>query len=111
TVVEAAPETAAPAEPAEPEFDEVWFPAGRRPDNRRHEQRRRPEGEGRPERKRTPGKRRPEGEVQDFSKARHLNGKPDGKGRSGNRRPDDQKGERARFERPREERKDKGFDP
>jgi len=24
------------AAPAEPEFDEVWFPAGRRPDNRRH---------------------------------------------------------------------------
>jgi ATP-dependent RNA helicase SUPV3L1/SUV3 len=29
----AAPETATPAEP---EFDEVWFPAGRRPDNPRH---------------------------------------------------------------------------
>ena len=24
------------AKPAEPEFDEVWFPAGRRPDNPRH---------------------------------------------------------------------------
>lgn len=34
-VVEPAVE-AAPAEPAEPEFDEVWFPAGRRPENRRH---------------------------------------------------------------------------
>jgi ATP-dependent RNA helicase SUPV3L1/SUV3 len=27
---------AEPAKPAEPEFDEVWFPAGRRPDNARH---------------------------------------------------------------------------
>ena len=32
----AEPAAEAPAEPAEPEFDEVWFPAGRRPDNRRH---------------------------------------------------------------------------
>lgn len=30
---------AAPAVPAEPELDEVWFPAGRRPDNPRHERR------------------------------------------------------------------------
>ncbi len=119
TVVEAAPETAetAPAAPAEPEFDEVWSPAGRRPDNRRHESRRRPEGEGqsrRPERGQRPAApRRPEGEVQDLSKARHLNPKPkfDGKGRNDNRRPDDQKGERARFERPAEPRKEKAFDP
>lgn len=27
--------------PAEPEFDEVWFPGGRRPDNPRHEKRQR----------------------------------------------------------------------
>jgi ATP-dependent RNA helicase SUPV3L1/SUV3 len=42
TVVEAAPETAetAPAAPAEPEFDEVWSPSGKRPDNKRHEHRR-----------------------------------------------------------------------
>lgn len=118
TVVEATAETAetAPAAPAEPEFDEVWSPAGKRPDHRRHENRRRPEGEGqqkRPERQRTPGPRRPEGEVQDFSKARHLNpkGKFDGKGRNDNRRPDDQKGERAKFERPREEKREKAFDP
>jgi ATP-dependent RNA helicase SUPV3L1/SUV3 len=36
------PETIAePAKPAEPEFDEVWFPGGRRPDNPRHEKRQR----------------------------------------------------------------------
>jgi ATP-dependent RNA helicase SUPV3L1/SUV3 len=33
------------AKPAEPEFDEVWFPGGRRPDNPRH-QNRRPHREG-----------------------------------------------------------------
>ena len=116
TIVEAAPESAGPAAPAEPEFDEVWSPAGRRPDNKRHEHRRRPEGEGqqaRPERQRAPAKRRPEGEVQDFSKARHLNPKLkfDGKGRNDNRRPDSEKGDRARFERPVEPRKEKAFDP
>ena len=107
---------AEPAVPAEPEFDEVWSPAGRRPDHKRHEHRRRPEGEGqqaRSERQRPPAKRRPEGEVQDFSKARHLNPKLkfDGKGRNDNRRPDSEKGERARFERPREEKREKAFDP
>jgi ATP-dependent RNA helicase SUPV3L1/SUV3 len=116
TIVEAAPEAAEPAAPAEPEFDEVWSPAGRRPDHKRHEHRRRPEGEGqqaRPERQRPPAKRRPEGEVQDFSKARHLNPKLkfDGKGRNDNRRPESEKGERARFERPVEPRKEKAFDP
>lgn len=118
TIVESSPETVetAPAAPAEPEFDEIWSPAGKRPDNRRHEGRRRPEGEGqnkRPERQRQPGPRRPEGEVQDLSKARHLQPKPkfEGKPRPNNRRPDDQKGERARFERPVEPRKEKAFDP
>lgn len=116
TIVEAAPESAEPAAPVEPEFDEVWSPAGRRPDHKRHEHRRRPEGEGqpaRPERQRPPAKRRPEGEVQDFSKARHLQNKAkfDGKGRNDNRRPDSEKGERARFERPREDKREKAFDP
>lgn len=36
---EAAPAEAAAA-PAEPEFDEVWFPGGRRPDNARHDNKR-----------------------------------------------------------------------
>lgn len=113
TIVEAAPAEAVAAETAEPEFDEIWSPAGRRPDNKRHESRRRPEGEvqtKRPERSRTPGPRRPEGEVQDLAKARHLQTK--GKPRNENRRPDDQKGDRARFQQPqRDERKEKAFDP
>lgn len=125
TVVEAAPETAetAPAAAAEPEFDEIWSPSGKRPDNRRHESRRRPEGEAqqvrpRPERHHRPAApRRPEGEVQDLSKAQHLNPKPrndnrsDNRARPDNRRPADQQGERAKFERPREEKREKTFDP
>ncbi|WEK04649.1 MAG: helicase-related protein [Candidatus Devosia phytovorans] len=116
TIVEAAPAEAVAAEAVEPEFDEIWSPAGRRPDNKRHESRRRPEGEvqtKRPERQRTAGPRRPEGEVQDLNKARHLQ-KPRGesKPRPENRRPDDQKGDRARFQQPqRDERKEKAFDP
>src|SRR5690606_15376915 len=39
-----APEAEADAAPAEPEFDEVWFPGGRRNDNRRHEGRSRRDG-------------------------------------------------------------------
>ena len=136
TIIEAAPEAvgdaveAAPAEapvapadaavtaevPAEPEFDEIWSPAGKRPDGRRHEHRRRPEGEGqqgRQRHQRQPGPRRPEGEVQDLSKAQHLNprAKFEGKPRPDKRRPADQKGDRAKFERPVEARKEKAFDP
>jgi len=129
TVIEAAPETAetTPAAPAEPEYDEVWSPGGKRTENKRHEPRRRPEGETqqarpRPERHHRPtAPRRPEGEVQDLTKAQHLNPRPkfENKGRNDNRRPDDQKGERAKFERPREdkferpreEKREKAFDP
>jgi ATP-dependent RNA helicase SUPV3L1/SUV3 len=119
----AAPD-AAPVEvaPAEPEFDEIWFPGGRRHNDSNHggrradaRQRRDSGADGqqpdrrnadRPRQSKAP--RRPEGEVQDLSKARHLQ---KGKGRPDNRRPDDQKGERARFQPPREERKEKAFDP
>lgn len=124
TIVEAAPATAeqTPATPAEPEFDEIWSPAGKRSETKRHEPRRRPEGEGRQRPHAAPAaKRRPEGEVQDLTKAQHLNPKPkfEGRGRNDNRRPDDQKGERAKFERPRndkierprEEKREKAFDP
>ena len=138
TVVEAAAETAeaAPAAAAEPEFDEVWSPAAKRPENKRHENRRRPEGEAharrpegevqskrpegevqakRPDRNHRPAApRRPDGEVQDLGKARHLQPKPkfEPKARNENRRPDDQKGERSRFERPAEPpRKEAAFDP
>ncbi|MBU1306930.1 MAG: helicase, partial [Alphaproteobacteria bacterium] len=130
TIIEAAPETpettpaesTEPAEPAEPEFDEIWSPAGKRAEGKRHEGRRRPEGEARQRSHApAPAKRRPEGEVQDLTKAQHLNPKPkfEGRGRNDNRRPDDQKGERAKFERPRndkverprEEKREKTFDP
>ena len=130
TVIEAAAETAeaAPAAAAEPEFDEVWSPAAKRAENKRHgETRRRPEGEAkskrpegevqikRPERNHRPAPAlRPEGEVQDLGKARHLQPKPkpESRARADNRRPEDQKGERARSERPAEPpRKEAAFDP
>jgi ATP-dependent RNA helicase SUPV3L1/SUV3 len=38
---------AEPVKPAEPEFDEVWFPAGRRPDNARHNGQRQHRGQPR----------------------------------------------------------------
>jgi ATP-dependent RNA helicase SUPV3L1/SUV3 len=110
TIDETAP--LAEAAPAEPEFDEIWSPAGKRSEHRRPEHRRRPEGEtgqrpARPERQRPPAKRRPEGEKQDLSKAQHLNPKA----RPERRADKPVREERARFERPREERKDKPFDP
>jgi len=100
-------EAETPAAPAEPEFDEIWSPAGRRPDNRRHESRRRPEGEG--QQRPRPSRRRPEGEVQDLSKAQHLNPKARHEGKP--RKFDKGQNERPRFDRPREERKEKAFDP
>ncbi|HEY0032169.1 MAG TPA: helicase, partial [Devosia sp.] len=134
TIIEAAPETSetAPAAAAEPEFDEIWSPAGKRQDNRRHESRRRPEGEGqsrppraeRPDRQRPPAvSKRPPGEVQDLTKAQHLNPKPpfEARGRNDNRRPDKPREDRPKFERPQSERpqqirpqverKEKAFDP
>jgi len=129
TIIEAAPETAetAPAVAAEPEFDEIWSPAGKRPDTRRHESRRRPEGEvqtrpvraerpERAERQRPVVNKRPEGEVQDLTKAQHLNPRPkfDNKGRNDNRRPERPvAAERPRSERPapEQQRPVKAFDP
>ncbi|MFD2647519.1 helicase-related protein [Devosia albogilva] len=114
TIVEAAPPVAAeaPAEPAEPEFDEVWFPGGRRPEGkrnegRRHDGRRRPEGEAaeaRPPRQnqRPQGKRRPDANGAEGAEGR--------KGRPEGRRPD-KRADKPRFDRPREERRDKPFDP
>jgi Superfamily II RNA helicase len=105
--------SAADAAQAEPEFDEVWFPGGRRHNDNNHRGRQRREGDAEGQQGRRndrprqgKGPRRPEGEVQDLSKARHLQ---KGKGRPDNRRPDDQKGDRARYQR--DERKDKPFDP
>ncbi len=115
-VPDAAPAEATAVEAAasaEPEFDEVWFPGGRRHnENRRHDARPRRDGdvEGqqgrRNERPRNTGKgpRRPEGE------ARVDGGKPHhGKGRSDSRpRPD--KADRGDRRPVREERK-VAFDP
>jgi ATP-dependent RNA helicase SUPV3L1/SUV3 len=123
-VAEGAVPDAAPAEamPAEPEFDEVWFPAGRRHnENRRSDARPRREGDaegqqqgrrndrGRPNGK-GGGPRRPEGEEQ---QARPVGGRPQhGKGRNDNRpRPDKvERPERNDRRPPREERK-VAFDP
>ncbi|MBE7732991.1 helicase-related protein [Devosia faecipullorum] len=99
-----------PAVPAEPEFDEVWFPGRRNNDQRRHEPRGRKEAEGegrqsrRNERPRHDrGPRRPEGE------GRPAGGRPNGKGREEARtRPD--KGEQKERRPQREERKPV-FDP
>lgn len=118
---------AEPAAPAEPEFDEIWFPGGRRHNennhhgNRRSENRRRDNAEGdeaktegraRPDRSRPKGPRRPEGEA--------AAARPAGNGRPANTRPrnedrprPDHKNERPdRGDRrpPREERK-VAFDP
>ncbi|OAM77809.1 helicase-related protein [Devosia elaeis] len=100
-----------PAAPAEPEFDEVWFPGRRNHDQRRHEPRGRRDGDGeaqqgrRNERPRnnSRGPRRPEGE------ARPNGGKPNGKGRDEHRgRPD--KGEH-KDRRPQREGRKPVFDP
>ncbi len=98
--VEAATE---PAAPAEPEFDEVWFPGGRRHnENRRHEGRSRRDGEEGPRQNNRPrhgkGPRRPEGEGQQA--------RPNGKGRPDKTERGDRKDRRP----PREERKPV-FDP
>ena len=92
---------AAPAEdakPAEPEFDEIWFPAGRRPDNPRHGGRNRgpraeaadgaAEGEKseRPQRNfRRPD--RPEGGDRGDSKGGDGKGRPRFEGRRDGQRP------------------------
>jgi len=105
---------AAEAVPAEPQFDEVWFPGGRRNEQRRHDGRPRREGaEGqeqggngrRPDRPRHgKGPRRHDGED------RPQGGKPNGKGRDEERRSRPDKGERPDRRPPREERKP-AFDP
>jgi ATP-dependent RNA helicase SUPV3L1/SUV3 len=113
---------AAPAEaaPAEPEFDEVWFPGGRRHNDNNHRGRQNPRREGdaegqqgrRNERPRHHGKgqRRPEGEGQ---QTRPQGGRPNGKGRDEERRGRPDRADRPeRNDRrpPREERK-VAFDP
>jgi ATP-dependent RNA helicase SUPV3L1/SUV3 len=135
------PAVEAPAAPAEPEFDEVWFPAGRRPDNARHENR----GENRPRHSR-PARtdapaaagapataegdkpavrqrsfRRPEGDGKPNGRPRFDGPRPNGP--QGDRKPFENKGKPSggkRFDkpkddwkehRPREERKPAAVDP
>ncbi len=108
---------AAPVEataPAEPEFDEVWFPGRRNADQRRHEPRSRREGDAEGQQTRrndrprhTKGPRRPEGEVQ---QPRPQGGKPNGKRRDDERRTRPDKAERPAGRPQREERK-VAFDP
>lgn len=113
-VAEAADTAAAEASPAEPEFDEVWFPGGRRqneqrrPDNRRREavEGEAPARERRGDRQRPKGPRRPEGDEQRPRNARPANTRP--KNDEGRGRPE--KAERPERRPQREERKPV-FDP
>ncbi len=114
-VPDAAPADAAPAET---EFDEVWFPGGRRNDQRRHEPRRRDnagEGEGqvqgrRPDRQRGPSKRRPDNERGEAAlMPAAARGRP-AEGR--NKRPDKaDRPERPERQRPVREERKPVFDP
>jgi ATP-dependent RNA helicase SUPV3L1/SUV3 len=136
-----APEEAAaaePAKPAEPEFDEVWFPAGRRPDNPRHNGHRRgqradgdataaapADGAERPQRNFRRPDRQQDGDGKQGNRPRfegRRNGPPDeggkrfdnkgGKpnGKSGGKRFDKPRDD-WREHRPREDRKPAAFDP
>ncbi|MBN9309627.1 helicase-related protein [Devosia sp.] len=112
--------------PAEPEFDEVWFPAGRRPDNARHNSNRsrtpRPDGAeatadgGKPPRSFRRPDREPAGDGKPGGRPR-LEGrrdeqrKPfDNKGKSGGKRFDKPR-EDWKEHRPREDRKPATLDP
>jgi ATP-dependent RNA helicase SUPV3L1/SUV3 len=67
--MEASPAEAEAATPAEPEYDEVWFPAGRRPERNNRPQRNKPDGNRAP---------RPEGQQRfkgKGGKPNHHNGK------------------------------------
>ncbi|MCW5721568.1 MAG: helicase [Devosia sp.] len=104
----------APVVPAEPEFDEIWFPGSRRQnEQRRPENRRReaadgeaPARERRQDRQRPKGPRRPEGEEQRPRNARPANTRP--KNEESRSRPE--KTERPERRPQREERKPV-FDP
>src|SRR5690606_37638903 len=116
----AAPEGAIPdaapaaAVPAEPEFDEVWFPGGRRHnDNRRPEGRGRREGDAEGQQGRRNDRQRPNGKGprRADGDARPQGGKPQhGKGRDEDRRNRPEKADRPDRRPPREERKPV-FDP
>ncbi|AEQ52929.1 helicase-related protein [Pelagibacterium halotolerans] len=83
------------AGPAEPEFDEVWFPAGRRPERTR------------PERGKREGNRAPRPEGQQRFKGK--GGKPGQHGKGGHQ--DNRGHENRGNDRPRPERREKPIDP
>ena len=122
-----------PAKPAEPEFDEVWYPAGRRPDNprhggQRHRGNRAAEGDGaaagdgaeRQQRFRRPdrdgGNEGKQGGRPRFEGRRNGNGEEGGKrfenkgGKPGGKRFDKPRDD-WRAHRPREDRKPAALDP
>jgi ATP-dependent RNA helicase SUPV3L1/SUV3 len=112
TDAEAAPEAA-----AEPQFDEVWFPAGRRPDNRRHHGPRREAGDGeaRQEQQGRQGNgqrqrfdRGPRPDQQGAAAEGKQGGRPNGKGKP---RRFDNNGKDKGFERPQRERRERPYDP
>ena len=105
---------AEPAAPAEPEFDEVWFPGRRNHEQRRHEPRGRRDAEGEGQQGRRNDRQRPNnanrGQRPEGAE-RPQGGKPQhGKGRDEQRRNRPDKGERPDRRPPREERKPV-FDP
>lgn len=125
----AATEAAAPAQeasaeadaaPAEPEFDEIWFPGGRRQnEQRRHEPRRRdganadaPARERRSDRQRPKGATRPEGSTRPEGNERPKNTRPANtrpKAEEGRGRPE--KTERNDRRPPQREERKVAFDP
>jgi ATP-dependent RNA helicase SUPV3L1/SUV3 len=121
---EAAPATDASAEveaaSAEPEFDEIWFPGGRRQnEQRRHEPRRRdaanadaPARERRNDRQRPKGPTRPEGSARPEGAERPRNTRPANtrpKAEEGRGRPE--KNERNDRRPPQREERKVAFDP
>jgi ATP-dependent RNA helicase SUPV3L1/SUV3 len=102
---EAAPEEE--ATPAEPQFDEVWFPAGRRPDNRRHHRQHRAGEQG--QERQGNGQPRPRVERQEAGGEGRQGSRPNGKGKP--RRFDNDGGKGKSLERPARERRQPAFDP
>jgi ATP-dependent RNA helicase SUPV3L1/SUV3 len=110
----AAPTAATDSKPAEPEFDEVWFPGGRRPDNQRSDNRnqrpnKREGGEGeaagnerpprrfqRPDNANGKPKDRPRDDGKPFEARGNPGGRPSGK-------PAGKPGGGKRFDRPKED--------
>ena len=121
-----APAPAGETAAAEPEFDEIWFPGGRRPDNPRHQRgprraqpaqageaaddskprfrgpRRPPNGDARP-----PRAPRPEGDGKDRAPRRDEGRREGSNGKSFDKRPPRNFEDRP----PREPRRERSFDP